>query len=123
MSMLRFHGPEGQEDMPYLLTPGPLTTSRTVKLAQLADWADHNTHSSIWSCLAAHAAVLWMDAIRRRRLDGKLFGVFKVSNTNEHILSAGLPASATTPYGRTAARSHGRHLRNTAAPRSHARRT
>ncbi len=34
----RFKGPDGQEDMPYLLTPGPLTTSRTVKLAMLADW-------------------------------------------------------------------------------------
>ena len=32
-----FNGPEGQEDMPYLLTPGPLTTSRGVKLAMLAD--------------------------------------------------------------------------------------
>jgi len=34
----QFKGPEGQEDMPYLLTPGPLTTSRTVKFAMLADW-------------------------------------------------------------------------------------
>lgn len=33
-----FKGPPGQEDMPWLLTPGPLTTSRTVKLAMLADW-------------------------------------------------------------------------------------
>jgi 2-aminoethylphosphonate-pyruvate transaminase len=31
-------GPEGQEDMPFLLTPGPLTTSRGVKFAMLADW-------------------------------------------------------------------------------------
>lgn len=34
----KFKGPEGQEDMPYLLTPGPLTTSRVVKFAMLADW-------------------------------------------------------------------------------------
>jgi 2-aminoethylphosphonate-pyruvate transaminase len=34
----KFKGPEGQEDMPYLLTPGPLTTSRGVKFAMLADW-------------------------------------------------------------------------------------
>jgi 2-aminoethylphosphonate-pyruvate transaminase len=34
----RIKGPEGQEDMPYLLTPGPLTTSRSVKFAMLADW-------------------------------------------------------------------------------------
>lgn len=33
-----FKGPVGQEDMPYLLTPGPLTTSRGVKFAMLADW-------------------------------------------------------------------------------------
>jgi 2-aminoethylphosphonate-pyruvate transaminase len=38
VSTRSFRGPEGQEDMPYLLTPGPLTTSRGVKLAMLADW-------------------------------------------------------------------------------------
>ena len=42
MSMMRFQGPEGQEDMPFLLTPGPLTTSRTVKLALLADWGSRD---------------------------------------------------------------------------------
>ena len=38
-----FKGPLGQEDMPYLLTPGPLTTSQTVKLALLADWGSRDT--------------------------------------------------------------------------------
>ncbi len=38
----RFDGPPGQEDMPYLLTPGPLTTSRTVKGAMLADWGSRD---------------------------------------------------------------------------------
>ena len=33
-----FSGPDGQEDMPYLLTPGPVTTSQAVKLAMLADF-------------------------------------------------------------------------------------
>ncbi len=37
-----FQGPPGQEDMPWLLTPGPLTTSRTVKLAMLADWGSRD---------------------------------------------------------------------------------
>ena len=37
-----FQGPVGQEDMPYLLTPGPLTTSRNVKLAMLADWGSRD---------------------------------------------------------------------------------
>ena len=39
---MQFNGPEGQEDMPYLLTPGPLTTSRGVKLAMLADWGSRD---------------------------------------------------------------------------------
>ena len=38
----RYNGPEGQEDMPYLLTPGPLTTSRGVKAAMLADWGSRD---------------------------------------------------------------------------------
>lgn len=38
----RFSGPPGQEDMPYLLTPGPLTTSRSVKAAMLADWGSRD---------------------------------------------------------------------------------
>jgi len=37
-----FNGPEGQEDMPYLLTPGPLTTSSSVKQAMLADWGSRD---------------------------------------------------------------------------------
>ncbi len=38
----RFDGPPGQEDMPYLLTPGPLTTSRSVKAMMLADWGSRD---------------------------------------------------------------------------------
>jgi 2-aminoethylphosphonate-pyruvate transaminase len=41
-STRRYNGPPGQEDMPYLLTPGPLTTSRTVKAAMLADWGSRD---------------------------------------------------------------------------------
>jgi 2-aminoethylphosphonate-pyruvate transaminase len=40
--MTQFNGPPGQEDMPYLLTPGPLTTSRSVKQALLADWGSRD---------------------------------------------------------------------------------
>ena len=40
--MTGFNGPEGQEDMPYLLTPGPLTTSRGVKQTLLADWGSRD---------------------------------------------------------------------------------
>ena len=38
----RYDGPPGQEDMPYLLTPGPLTTSRSVKATMLADWGSRD---------------------------------------------------------------------------------
>ena len=38
----RFNGPAGQEDMPYLLTPGPLTTSRSVKATMMADWGSRD---------------------------------------------------------------------------------
>jgi 2-aminoethylphosphonate-pyruvate transaminase len=38
----QFKGPAGQEDMPYLLTPGPLTTSRSVKIAMLADFGSRD---------------------------------------------------------------------------------
>ncbi len=41
--MTHFKGPEGQEDMPYLLTPGPITTSRGVKFAMLADWGSRDS--------------------------------------------------------------------------------
>jgi 2-aminoethylphosphonate-pyruvate transaminase len=40
--MTSFKGPDGQEDMPYLLTPGPVTTTRAVKFALLADWGDRD---------------------------------------------------------------------------------
>src|SRR5215471_4178824 len=45
-------------------------------LTELIDWAKLNTRSTIWSCLAAHAAVLHLDRIERRRLPAKCHGVF-----------------------------------------------
>jgi homoserine O-succinyltransferase/O-acetyltransferase len=46
------------------------------ELASLVDWAKTNTRSTIWSCLAAHAAVLHLDNIERRRLPAKCSGVY-----------------------------------------------
>lgn len=45
-------------------------------LGKLVDWARDNTASAIWSCLAAHAAVLHTDGIERLPLAQKQFGVF-----------------------------------------------
>ncbi|MGX4768695.1 homoserine O-succinyltransferase MetA [Bradyrhizobium guangdongense] len=45
-------------------------------LTELIDWAKVNTRSTIWSCLAAHAAVLHLDRVERQRLPTKCHGIF-----------------------------------------------
>ena len=45
-------------------------------LTDVIDWAETHTRSAIWSCLAAHAAVLHLDGIERQRLDQKCSGVY-----------------------------------------------
>ncbi len=69
-------------------------------LAQLIEWAEYQTYSSVWSCLAAHAAVLQIDGIARRRLADKLFGVFECVNLSDHLLTAGIPAQFRLPHSR-----------------------
>ena len=46
------------------------------EMTQLIDWAKDNTASTLWSCLAAHAAVLHLDGIERKRLPAKRSGVY-----------------------------------------------
>ena len=69
-------------------------------LAQLIEWAEHNTHSSVWSCLAAQAAVLRIDGIGRRPLGDKLFGVFECAKRSDHLLMAGVPSRFWMPHSR-----------------------
>jgi len=69
-------------------------------LTQLIDWAQGNTSSTIWSCLAAHAAVLYLDGIRRERLKEKRFGVFECSRVADHELTAGFPPRIHIPHSR-----------------------
>jgi homoserine O-succinyltransferase len=69
-------------------------------LIQLMDWADSNTTSSVWSCLAAHAAVLHVDGIRRRKLDAKRFGIFACSPCDTHRLMKAAPACMRMPHSR-----------------------
>jgi homoserine O-succinyltransferase/O-acetyltransferase len=69
-------------------------------LTQLIEWAEHNTHSSVWSCLAAHAAVLRMDGIGRHQFSEKLFGVFECANVSNHHLAAGVPIYFRMPHSR-----------------------
>jgi homoserine O-succinyltransferase/O-acetyltransferase len=58
-------------------------------LAELIDWAEANTVSTVWSCLAAHAAVLHLDGIARHPLADKCFGVFDCAAAKDHPLTAG----------------------------------
>src|SRR6201994_913827 len=46
------------------------------EFTELIDWAKTNTRSTIWSCLAAHAAVKHLDGIERQRLPQKCSGVY-----------------------------------------------
>ncbi|WP_237477529.1 homoserine O-succinyltransferase MetA [Lichenibacterium dinghuense] len=69
-------------------------------LTRVVDWAEHNTASTIWSCLAAHAAVLHLDGIARRRLPRKRFGLFECVTTAPGGLFEGAPAGLRVPHSR-----------------------
>jgi homoserine O-succinyltransferase len=69
-------------------------------LTEVMDWAEHNTRSTIWSCLAAHAAVLHFDGIERRRLPDKRTGLFRVVQQGAHPLLAGADPDLRVPHSR-----------------------
>jgi homoserine O-succinyltransferase/O-acetyltransferase len=70
------------------------------RFTQLVDWADGHTYSSIWSCLAAHAAVDHLDGITRRRLPHKCCGVFQHSVDAQHWLMRDIAAPVAVPQSR-----------------------
>jgi homoserine O-succinyltransferase len=70
------------------------------RLVEVLNWAESNTTSSIWSCLAAHAAALHLDAIPRRRLQHKCCGVFEHDVMSENPLLGGVSAPLHTPHSR-----------------------
>jgi len=86
----------GTEPKAALLTQEPYWP----RLTGLLEWARSNTTSSIWSCLAAHAAVLHFDGIERRRMEQKCCGVFDYKIVPGHLLTVGLGASIRTPHSR-----------------------
>ena len=67
---------------------------------RVLEWARENTHSTVWSCLAAHAAILYMDDIERRRSDHKQFGVLECTREPGHRLLAGMPPRFRVPHSR-----------------------
>ena len=70
------------------------------RLTSLLDWADQKAVASIWSCLAAHAAVEHFDGITRRRLAQKRCGVYSHSLLAEHALLEGVAAPLPMPHSR-----------------------
>jgi homoserine O-succinyltransferase/O-acetyltransferase len=70
------------------------------RLVQVLEWADKNTASSVWSCLAAHAAVLKLDGIARRPLTSKLSGVFEHRAVHSHLLTRGVATRHAMPHSR-----------------------
>jgi homoserine O-succinyltransferase len=69
-------------------------------LTRVLQWSDHNTHSSVWSCLAAHAALLYFDGIARRTFSEKCFGIFEHARVSDHPLTAGAPSRLEMPHSR-----------------------
>jgi len=70
------------------------------EFARLADWAEAAGVPTIWSCLAAHAAVLRQAGVRRHRLPAKKSGVFASQTAGDDPLLTDAPAQVFTPHSR-----------------------
>jgi homoserine O-succinyltransferase len=70
------------------------------EFTDLIDWARTNTRSAIWSCLAAHAALLHLDGIERKRLPQKWSGVYDCARTANDWLTNDLPPSIKVSHSR-----------------------
>lgn len=69
-------------------------------MADVFDWAERNTFSTVLSCLAAHASVLHSDGIARHGLTDKRFGVFEEKRVGEHALTHRVSESVRFPHSR-----------------------
>jgi homoserine O-succinyltransferase/O-acetyltransferase len=71
------------------------------KLTRLIDVVQRTSTPTVWSCLAAHAAVLYLDGIERQRLPQKLSGLVACARVEaEHPLLGGLPWQWRIPHSR-----------------------
>jgi homoserine O-succinyltransferase len=85
----------GAEPQTARLDDEPYWTS----LARVVDWSQAAEIPTIWSCLAAHAAVLHLDGVQRRLLPAKRAGVFGCAPELRHPLLANTPAPIS-PHSR-----------------------
>jgi homoserine O-succinyltransferase len=69
-------------------------------LTGVLDWAEHHTASTVLSCLAAHAGVLYSDGIHRHTLNDKQFGVFESRKVFDHELTQGTAETIRFPHSR-----------------------
>lgn len=70
------------------------------ELAELFDWIDRAGLPAVFSCLAAHAAVLHFDGLARQRLGEKRFGLFDHAAVARHMLTAHLSAPVRVAHSR-----------------------
>jgi homoserine O-succinyltransferase len=70
------------------------------ELTDIVDWAKSNTRSTIWSCLAAHAAVLHLDGVERKRIETKCSGIYDCLKASDHWLTADLPSPFKVAHSR-----------------------
>ena len=68
--------------------------------ARLVDWARVHTISALWSCLAAHGAVLRLDGVPRRRAREKISGVFACEFDANDWATRGAAGSILVPHSR-----------------------
>jgi homoserine O-succinyltransferase len=82
------------------LTPNLADEPYWKSFTRVVEWAQTNTHSTVWSCLAAHAAILHLDGITRVKRNNKLCGIFDCVRATDHRLTAGTPAIFRLPHSR-----------------------
>lgn len=70
------------------------------RFTKVVDWARENTYSTIWSCLAAHAATQYMDDIRRVKSRHKRCGILDCARVSDHPLIAGTASRFKLPHSR-----------------------
>jgi homoserine O-succinyltransferase/O-acetyltransferase len=68
--------------------------------ARLVDWARVHTISALWSCLAAHGAVLRLDGVTRHRAREKISGVFVCEVAANDWATRGAADSILVPHSR-----------------------
>ncbi|HXQ14084.1 MAG TPA: homoserine O-succinyltransferase [Caulobacteraceae bacterium] len=69
-------------------------------LTRVIDWTQKSGIPTIWSCLAAHAAVQHLSRIRRQQLPAKLSGVFESHAARDDALLDGVSTPLITPHSR-----------------------